>query len=372
VAALLTVCAAGCGHPAVAAPGGIDYAPTHRGPAALLAAETDAPASRSEPVAVAAPPTRSEQIIVSGTVSVRTVDVAALVRVVRAHALEEGGSVVAETVQGNAEEGHATMRLRLPPAKTVAFADWLATQATMESRNLQEADVTRQFLDQELALKNLQITMGRLQELAGRQNAKLSEVLEVERELTRVRGEIERLQGEHRALADEIARSTLTVNILPKRGVHPPDVHVEPELKFELAPHATVLHFADPGMRNQTRAGGGVTLMFSRAFSLDATVLPARGADARSYLFNASFAGYSDFLGGGRRRFLNPYLGLRVGGGWMNDHGLFSAGAEAGVELVRYKLFLIDLTGRVLGFVYSKDVSNDLVLEGVLGVGVPF
>lgn len=54
--------------------------------------------------------------------------------------------------------------------------------------------------------------------------------------------------------------------------------------------------------------------MFSRSFSLDVTVLPRHDADARSDLFSASFAGYSDFLGGGRRRFLNPYLGLRLGG----------------------------------------------------------
>lgn len=56
----------------------------------------------------------------------------------------------------------------------------------------------------------------------------------------------------------------------------------------------------------------------------------------------------------------------------MNDHGLFSFGGEAGIELVRYKLFLVDLAGRALGFIYGKGVSNDLVLEGVLGLGVPF
>ena len=248
-----------------------------------------------------------EKMIVTGSVVVRTADVAALVQAVRAHTAQAGGSVVAESVTGNAEEGHAVMRLRLPPPAVVPFADWLATQATLESRNLQAEDVSRQFLDQQLALKNLQITMGRLQELAGRPGAKLSEVLEVEHELTRVRGEIERLEGEHRLLADRIARATLAVDILPhKRAAHVPELHVEPELKFELTPHFTVLHLVDQGAGHQTRAGGGVTLLFSRGFALDFTILPRDGADARSYLFSASFAGYSDFLGGGRRRFLNP------------------------------------------------------------------
>lgn len=370
---------AGCSHTAAAG-----EAP--RGEAALAAASVEdraapamVPAMRraamqgtvaahgSEPAGAG-----GEQMIVSGSVVLRTTDVAALVQAVRAHAVEAGGSVVAENVTGNAEEGRAAMRLRLPPAAIVPFADWLATQATLESRNLEAEDVSRQFLDQQLALKNLQITMGRLQELAGRPNAKLSEVLEVERELTRVRGEIERLEGEHRVLADRIARATLAVDILPKRGAHPPEIHVEPELKFELTPHFTVLHLVDQGAGHQTRAGGGVTLLFSREFSLDFTVLPRDGADARSYLFSASFAGYSDFLGGGRRRYLNPYLGLRLGTGSFDDHALFAFGGEVGLELVRTKLFLVDLTGRALGFVFGKNVTNQLALEGVLGVGVPF
>jgi hypothetical protein len=313
-----------------------------------------------------------ERLILNGSATVRTVDVAALVRVVRDHTIQVGGAVVGEVVDGNAEEGRATMRLRLPPAATVGFVDWLAAQATLEARNLETTDVSREYVDQALAIKNLGITMGRLQDLAKRPNAELKDVLEVERELTRVRGELERIAGEHRLLEDRIARATLTVNILPKRGAHPPELHVEPELKFELVPHLTVFHFLDAGARAQTRGGGGVSLMFARSFTLDAEVLPRHQGDARSFLFSASVAGYSDFLGGGRRRFGNPYLGLRAGGGSINGNGTFSFGAEAGIELLHYKLFLVDLTGRALGFIYRKGVPNDVVLQGVLGVGVPF
>jgi hypothetical protein len=296
-----------------------------------------------------------------------------MVRVVREHAAAVGGTVVSEVVQGNAEEGRATLQLRLPPGAAVSFVDWLGTQATVESRTVETNDVSRAYVDQELAIKNLRITMSRLQELAARRDAQLKDVLEVERELTRVRGEIERIEGEHRLLGDRIARATLTVNVLPKRGAQPPDIHVEPELKFELVPHLSVLHFLDAGVtRSQTRTGGGVTLMFSRAFSVDVTALPRDEGDARSFLFSASVAGYSDFLGGGRRRFGNPYLGLRAGGGSVNTHGVFTFGGEVGVELVRYKLFLLDVTGRALGFIYGHGVPNDVVIEGVLGIGVPF
>jgi len=319
-----------------------------------------------------AEPAGKQQLIVNGNVTVRTVDVSGLARVVCDHAAAVGGTVVSEQVVVNAEEGNAQIQLRLPPAAAAPFVDWLGAQATLEMRSLQSTDVSRTFFDQALAIKNLQITMGRLQELAGRPNTALKDVLEVERELTRVRGEIERLEGEHRVMGDQIARATLSLTILPKRGAHPPDIHVEPEMKFELVPHLNVVHFLDARERAQTRGGGGVTVMFSRAFALDFTALPAHDGDARSFLFSATVAGYSDFLGGGRRRYLNPYLGLQVGGGLINDHGTFSFGAEAGVELVRTKFFLVDVTGLALGFIYGSGVPNDVVLEGVAAVGVPF
>ena len=112
--------------------------------------------------------------------------------------------------------------------------------------------------------------------------------------------------------------------------------------------------------------------MFARAFTVDFTMLPKHAAEARSYLFSVSMSGYSDFLGAGRRRSLNPYLGLRVGGGSLDDSGTFLFGGEVGLELVRYKLFLLDATGRVLGLIHGEGVPNDVALEGAIGVGVPF
>ena len=321
------------------------------------------------------PGSSDDKLVIDGSLTLRTQDVDGVTRDVRAHAAAVGASVVGDEVSVAADGEQAVLRLRLPPNQAVAFADWLGQRATLVSRRLQAADVSRQFVDQEVAIKNLQITIDRLRELAQRPNAALNDVLAVERELTRVRGELEAIEGEHRVLQDQVARATLTVNIVPTRAKlsSAAPVALEPELKFELVPHATVLHFLDDRAgRGQTRGGGGVSLMFARAFSLDFTFLPQHQADARSYLFGMSVAGYSDFLGGGRRRFLNPYLGLRLGAGSLDDHGAFLFGGEVGVELVRYKLFLVDLTGRALGVIHGKNVPNDVALEAVLGVGVPF
>jgi hypothetical protein len=332
----------------------------------------NAPIERAGPGGVVAGPAPTERVVVNGSVAVRTVDVAAMVLEVRAHASEVGGVVVGESLLGNAEEGRATMRLRLPPAQAVPFADWLATRATLESRSLSSEDVSRRYVDQELAIKNLQITMARLQDLARRPDAPLKDVLEAERELTRVRGELERIEGEHRLLDDQIARATLVVEILARRGAHPPPVHVEPELKFELVPRFVLTHFLDARGRDATRYGGGVTLMFARSFSLDFTALPRDGAEARSFLADAVIAGYSDYLGAGRRRVLNPFLGVRVGGGVLEGFGTFDFGADAGVELLHYRHFIVEVTGRAQWFIYHADKPYDLTLSGTAGLGVPF
>jgi hypothetical protein len=90
-------------------------------------------------------------------------------------------------------------------------------------------------------------------------------------------------------------------------------------------------------------------------------------------LLNFGGALYSDFLGGGRRRFGNPFLGLRVGVGSLNNRSSMTYGAEVGVEIVRLKHLLIDLTGRATGIYYNKSpTGSDIALQAVLGAGVPF
>jgi hypothetical protein len=319
--------------------------------------------------ASAPPPTAHEKVIVSGQVSISTDDVATMAAAVRAEALSLGGEIAGDNFNGDPTNANASVELRLPPAEVAAFIDWLAAHATLEARRLSTQDVSRQVFDQALAIHNLEITMARLQELAQKPGAALKDVLDVEREMTRVRGDLERLRGEQRGLEDKIARATLAVNIYLRHGVH-----AEPEVKFELVPQLVLWHFADGGTRAQDRAGGGLSVMFSRWFSLDLQMLPHDQADPRSFLLTAAVQTYSDFLGGGRRRYGNPYLGLRLGGGSINGYGTFAYGADLGVEVLHIRQFLLQVEGRALGLRYnhSFDPHGDIALEMTVGLGVPF
>lgn len=154
----------------------------------------------------------------------------------------------------------------------------------------------------------------------------------------------------------------------------PLDHDPKPQLKFLSIPHATFVRFVDAGPRAQDRIGGGVALMFAREASFDLDVLPQRSGDPRSYLFTLAAACYSDFLGAGQRRFLNPYLGIRFGGAKMNGFGAFAYGADAGVELVRFPLFLVEASASAIGLWYRRSSypTSDLLLAGRLGVAIPW
>lgn len=313
--------------------------------------------------------TVGEMRAISAEVSAVSSDVSGLVSAIRAHTAELRGSVAREDVNGDAQHRQALMALRLPPPAMAGFIDWLGARAAIDGSHLEENEVSRQYFDRDVAMRNLEVTLERLRELARQPDAELSDVMQVERELTRVRGELERLRGEQRLLADKVARATLSITLSMT-----PRLRAEPQLKFELVPHLTRLHVVDAGARQAGRSGGGLTLMFARAASADFEVLASRGGDPRSYLFTFAAGLYSDFLGGGQRRFGNPFVGLRVGGAKLNGVGAFAYGAEAGIELVRYKTFLVELTGRAIGLWYNRDTApkNDLLLEATLGLGVPF
>jgi hypothetical protein len=315
---------------------------------------------------VAPPRARTAEVVATGEVEVAAADVDGLVHAVRARVLSAGGHVLNEDLTGAArDQPRATLRLRLPPPEVPPFVDWLATRGQVLARHLAARDVSRAYLDEELALHNLRTTLERLEDIAA-QGAKLADILALEKEMSRVRGEIERLEGSHRALGDQVALATIDLTITPA------DEALAPRVMFQLVPSATVLALADSRGREAVRVGAELTLMFSRHASLELQLFPARGG-TRSALLTFHGAVYSDIFGGGRRRLLNPYVGLLAGGGSLDGHGAFSAGAVLGVELYRSPRLLVDLSARAQGLFYGEGgPPSDLVAQAGLGMGVPF
>lgn len=106
-----------------------------------------------------------------------------------------------------------TATLRVPASQLDAALTDLMTLGRVESESQSGQDVTSQYVDLEARLGNSRITEQRLVELLRQRTGKLSDVLEVETEISRVREEIERMEGERRLLAKQVEYATLTATV---------------------------------------------------------------------------------------------------------------------------------------------------------------
>lgn len=295
-----------------------------------------------------------EQLVIEGSLHVQVTEVNDLLSGLRAQVEAAGGRVINEQVSGGETSWSANVKLRLPPAQVEPTVAWLAGRGDITYKNINATDVSRQLFDAELALTNLQATSERLQKLLDTGGLAMKDILAIEQEMTRIRGEIETIKGNQRFLQDRVAHATLDVSLSRRDGVV-----TLARAKFYPGVRAATLVLLDPEGRQRTRMGAGIVLhSVMRAASMEIDVFesaPATaGADPKASVI-ATFGGaaYSDFLGRGNRPYLNPYLGLRLGYGYL-DGSRFVIQAEAGVELLKRKHVVLDAGLRGTGFISSQ------------------
>lgn len=133
---------------------------------------------------------------------------------VRALARRVGGYVADVSVQDGHDQPHsATLEVRMPAAR---FDDALAALrplGNVESVTVSTADVGEEYVDVNARMDNARKLEGRLIGLLATRTGKLRDVLDVERELSRVREEIERYEGRLRYLRTRAAVSTISVTV---------------------------------------------------------------------------------------------------------------------------------------------------------------
>lgn len=124
--------------------------------------------------------------------------------------LEQGGFVSSSSIYGgDRKSGQVTVRI--PQKNFHSALEQIETLGTVKSRQITGQDVTEEFIDINARLGNLKNQENRLLEILKMANT-VKEVLEVEHELERVRGEIERLTGRLNYLDQSVEMSTITVN----------------------------------------------------------------------------------------------------------------------------------------------------------------
>jgi hypothetical protein len=139
---------------------------------------------------------------------------------------ETHGGYVADSQAGRAENDRrlGTLTLKVPSPRFAAALAELKALGRVEAEQVATQDVTKAYSDLETRLVVKRETAGRLREILKERTAKLSEILEAERELARVTEEIEQMEGERRFYDHQVALSTITAQVHEPRAVVRPGV----------------------------------------------------------------------------------------------------------------------------------------------------
>jgi hypothetical protein len=311
----------------------------------------------------AATPSLPEQLVIEAWLTLEVDEVQRAAAAIRSRVEEAGGRIINEQLAGGATSWSGSMKMRLPPKEVSGFVGWLDSLGEIQSKRVQGTDVSRQLFDQEIALTNLTRTLDRLRQLLDREGLAMKDILEIEKEMTRLRGEIERIKGEQRFLRDRVAFATVEVSLRRREGVI-----LGPKAKLYPGVRANLMTLLDPEGRPRNRVGVGVVVHTitpggkgksgGRA-TIELDAFEEIDGEGHAVLATVGGAIYSDFLGRGKNRLFNPYLGLRLGYGYL-DGSAFAFAGTAGVELFKHPLFLVDLNVRAVGLV-GEEFQSALV-----------
>jgi len=153
-------------------------------------------------------------VIRTGSASIEVDSLERAVAAVQALAARVGAYVAGTEVQtGRDQVPSASLELKIPAARFDEALSGLRPIGKVERVDVNAEDVGEEFVDVTARMENSRRLEQRLVTLLAARTGKLSDVLSVERELARVREEIERYEGRLRYLRVHAATSTLVVAV---------------------------------------------------------------------------------------------------------------------------------------------------------------
>ena len=139
-------------------------------------------------------------------------------------AIKQAGGYLAKVnldrMQGEQRFGNWTARI--PVDQYQSFLDAVAELGVPISQTQDAQDVTEEFVDLTARIVNQKKLEKRILELLDRPDDKISHVIEVEKELARVREQIERMEGRIRFLSDKTDLTTVMITAREERDYQPP------------------------------------------------------------------------------------------------------------------------------------------------------
>jgi hypothetical protein len=163
------------------------------------------------------------KIVYTAEVQVIVEDFPAADAVLKKLLKEHHGFVAKSELSGSAGEPRiGTWKLRVPVDEFEDFVQAVAGLGVPQKNSTDSQDVTEEYYDLDTRIKNKKVEEERLRKHLDQSTGKLDEILAVERELSRVRGEIEQQEGRLRLLANLAALTSVTVTIQEIKNYVPP------------------------------------------------------------------------------------------------------------------------------------------------------
>ncbi len=165
----------------------------------------------------------SRKIIYDGEISLIVKDVDPIAKQVVSFILDARGYIAEQSTTGSPGTPRAMhWKLRVPVEQFDAIVQKVAGLGEIEKNTRTSQDVTEQFYDIEARIKNKKAEEKSLTKILDERTGKLEDILRIETELSRVRGETEQLEGKIRLLENLSSLATLNVSIREREKFEPP------------------------------------------------------------------------------------------------------------------------------------------------------
>jgi hypothetical protein len=164
-------------------------------------------------------------------------DVEAPMRSIRDAVDASGGYVADAAMSGEDDERTARFDLRIPADALKPFMAKVSAVGKVTGYSERAEDVTDQRTDLKARLKNARTQEARIQDLMEKKTSTLGEIIEAEKELARVRENIERLDAQDRTMDGRVSFATVHVNLATRN------------VEAWRTPGSSIAHAATAGMR---------------------------------------------------------------------------------------------------------------------------
>jgi hypothetical protein len=177
------------------------------------AAEEAAQAPTQEPV----PALANRKLIRNATVELEIVSFDNAVQKITAFANEEHGYVATTDSEKQANgKLRGQVVVKVLPENLDRFLQKIRSLGELKNQTLGTEDVTKAYFDTDARLKNTHVMEQRLIDMLKTKTGKVSDLLQVEKELGRVREEIEKMQGELKYWDSQVQFATVTLSLTEK------------------------------------------------------------------------------------------------------------------------------------------------------------